>query len=278
MKLVTFVHDGKEAAGILSEDGRTVYDTGFGSMNELIESGQTAEAGEAFDAAAVEILSPIPRPRQDVICLGINYTDHAKESASFNDDFALETKEKAIYFAKRVNFAPGNGAEIESHRDIEDKVDYEVELAVVIGKPARNVSREDAWDYIFGYTVLNDMSARDHQTGHKQWYFGKSFDDFTPIGPCIVTEDEFERPPKRVITAKVNGELRQNSTTDMLIHGVDEIIEDLSRGMTLLPGTIIATGTPSGVGMGMDPPGFLEAGDVVTCEIEGIGILENKLK
>jgi 2-keto-4-pentenoate hydratase/2-oxohepta-3-ene-1,7-dioic acid hydratase in catechol pathway len=289
MKLVTFVHDGKEAAGILSEDEKTVFDTGFGSMNDLIDAcaegeegcvkaALAIEKGEAFAAADVDILSPIPRPKQDVICLGINYTDHATESASFNDDFALETKEKAIYFSKRVNLAPGHGMEIESHSDIEGQIDYEVELAVVIGKPARNVKREDVWDYIFGYTVLNDMSAREHQTGHKQWYFGKSMDDFTPIGPCIVTEDEFERPPKRRITSKVNGELRQDSTTDMLIHGVAEIIEDLTSGITLLPGTIIATGTPSGVGMGMDPPNFMELGDVVTCEIEGIGILEYKLK
>lgn len=278
MKLVTFVHDGKEAAGILSEDEKTIFDTGFGSMNELIDSGETPEAGEAFAAADVEILAPIPRPKQDVICLGINYMDHAAESASFTDDFALETKEKAIYFSKRVNYAPGSGVEIESHKDIEGQVDYEVELAVVIGKEARNVSKEDAWDYIFGYTVLNDMSAREHQMGHKQWYFGKSMDDYTPIGPWIVTEDQFERPPKLKITSKINGELRQNNTTDMLIHGIDEIIEDLTSGMTLLPGTIIATGTPSGVGMGFDPPKFLDRGDVVTCEIEGIGILENKLK
>ncbi|MBQ3925289.1 MAG: fumarylacetoacetate hydrolase family protein [Firmicutes bacterium] len=281
MKLVTFVHGGKEAAGILSEDEKTVFDTGFGSMNDLIEAcaeGGSVEKGDAFAVADVEIIAPIPRPKQDVICLGINYTEHAKESATFHDDFSLEVKEKAIYFSKRVNLAPGSGMEIDSHKEIEDKVDYEVELAVIIGKPARNVKREDAWDYIFGYTVLNDMSARDHQTGHKQWYFGKSLDDFTPIGPCIVTEDEFERPPRRKITSKINGELRQDSTTDMLIHGIDEIIEDLTSGMTLLPGTIIATGTPSGVGMGMDPPCFLERGDVVTCEIEGIGILENKLK
>lgn len=281
MKLVTFVHDGKEAAGILSEDEKTIFDTGFGSMNDLIDAcaeGGSFEKGEAFAAADAEIIAPIPRPKQDVICLGINYTDHAEESASFNDAFSLEVKEKAIYFSKRVNLAPGSGMEIDSHKEIEDKVDYEVELAVIIGKPARNVKREDAWDYIFGYTVLNDMSARDHQTGHKQWYFGKSLDDFTPIGPCIVTEDEFERPPRRKITSKINGELRQDSMTDMLIHGIDEIIEDLTSGMTLLPGTIIATGTPSGVGMGMDPPCFLERGDVVTCEIEGIGILENKLK
>ncbi len=277
MKLVTFVHNGKEGAGILSEDGKTVYETGFGSMNELIRSGERPEKGAAIDAGAVSILAPIPHPAQDVICLGINYTDHAAEAASFSDSFSLEVKEKAIYFAKRVNTSPGPGAVIDSHRDIEEKVDYEAELAVIIGKEARKVPKEDAWDYIFGYTVLNDMSARDLQTGHKQWYFGKSLDDFTPTGPVIVTEDEFERPPARRITSRVNGELRQDSVTNMLIHGIDEIIADLSSGITLMPGTIIATGTPSGVAMGMENPVFLERGDVVTCEIEGIGVLENTL-
>lgn len=278
MKLVTYMYKGREGAGILSEDGRTIYETGFASMNELIASGERPERGKAFDAARAEILAPIPHPAQDVICLGINYMDHAAEAASFNDSFSLETKEKAIYFSKRVNRSPSPGAVIESHRDIEARVDYEAELAVIIGREARHVSREDAWDYIFGYTVLNDMSARDLQTGHKQWYFGKSLDDFTPTGPLIVTEDEFERPPARRITSKVNGKLRQDNMTNMLIHGIDEIIADLSRGITLMPGTIIATGTPSGVAMGMDKPVFLERGDTVTCEIDGIGVLENTLK
>ncbi len=278
MKLVTFVYEGKESAGILSEDGRTIYETGFASMNELIASGKIPVKGKAVEADKAQILAPIPRPAQDVICLGINYTDHAAEAAAFSDSFSLEVRESAIYFSKRVNRSPGPGAAIESHRDIEKKVDYEAELAVIIGKVARNVRKEDAWDYIFGYTILNDMSARDLQTGHKQWYFGKSLDDFTPTGPVIVTEDEFERPPARRITSRVNGELRQDSVTNMLIHGIDEIIADLSSGITLMPGTIIATGTPAGVGMGMEKPAFLERGDTVTCEIEGIGVLENTLK
>ena len=285
MKLVTYCYDGKEGAGILSEDEKTIFATGFSSMNDLIDAYAEGldlaaiEKGEAIAAADAKILAPIPRPKQDVICLGINYMDHAEESAKFaKDSFDLDTREAAIYFSKRVNEATAPGADIESHKDIEKKTDYEVELAVVIGKPARNVKKEDAWDYILGYTILNDMSARDIQMSRQQWYFGKSLDGFTPIGPWIVTEDEFERPPVLKITSKINGELRQNNTTDMLIHGVDEIIEDLTRGITLLPGTIIATGTPSGVGMGFTPQKFMEIGDVVTCEIEGIGVLENTLK
>jgi 2-keto-4-pentenoate hydratase/2-oxohepta-3-ene-1,7-dioic acid hydratase in catechol pathway len=159
-----------------------------------------------------------------------------------------------------------------------ERLDYEAELAIIIGKTAKNVKAEDAGDYIFGYTVLNDVSARVLQTTHKQWYFGKSLDGFTPIGPCITTADEIAFPPALKISATVNGELRQDATTDLLITGIPAIIEELSSGMTLLPGTIIATGTPAGVGMGFDPPKFLKAGDVVECTIEKIGTLRNTVR
>ena len=140
------------------------------------------------------------------------------------------------------------------------------------------MSAEEAFDYVFGYTVINDVSARNVQMGHSQFFFGKGLDGFTPIGPWIVTEDEFERPPKLDICTYVNGELRQKSNTEMLIRGVAELIEELSQGMTLKAGTIIATGTPAGVGMGFDPPKYMVPGDVVRCEIEGIGVLENPVK
>ena len=156
-----------------------------------------------------------------------------------------------------------------------ERLDYEAELAVIIGKTAKNVPAEQAEEYIFGYTVLNDVSARVLQTSHKQWYFGKSLDGFTPMGPAIVTADEIPFPPKLRISACVNGEVRQDSTTDLLITGIADIIAELSSGMTLLPGTIIATGTPAGVGMGFDPPKFLKSGDTVECSIEGIGTLRN---
>ena len=159
-----------------------------------------------------------------------------------------------------------------------ERLDYEAELAVIIGRAAKNVKAKDAMDYIFGYTVLNDVSARVLQAAHKQWYFGKSLDGFTPIGPCIVTADEIVFPPALHITARVNGELRQDSTTDLLITSIADIIEELSSGMTLLPGTIISTGTPSGVGMGFDPPKFLKPGDVVECTIDGIGTLRNTVR
>ena len=158
-----------------------------------------------------------------------------------------------------------------------DSLDYEAELAFIIGKDAKNVKEEDAFDYIFGYTIMNDVSARNLQTAHKQWYFGKSLDGFTPLGPVIVTKDEFDYPPKLDIKSYVNGELRQDSNTELLIFGIAHVVSELSKGMTLKAGTIISMGTPAGVGMGFVPPRFLKKGDVVTCEIEGIGKLTNTI-
>ena len=259
--------------GIL--EGETVRPLPVNSMVELIESGSIpAPAGETLLLADVELLAPIPRPRQDVICLGINYKAHADEAAGYDAAFVKE-KPIPIYFSKRVCEAVAPGGMIQSHPGLVERLDYEVELAVIIGKTAKNVPAAQAADYIFGYTILNDVSARVLQTAHKQWYFGKSLDGFTPIGPCIVTADEIAFPPALPIRARVNGELRQDSTTDLLITGIADIIAELSSGMTLLPGTIIATGTPSGVGMGFDPPRFLKSGDIVECEIEGIGVLRN---
>ena len=148
---------------------------------------------------------------------------------------------------------------------------------MIIRKDAYCVSEEEAKDYIFGYTVINDVSARDVQTRHKQWYFGKSLDGFLPMGPCIVSADEIAYPPKLPIRSYVNGELRQNSNTELLIFDIDHVISELSQGMTLQAGTIIAMGTPAGVGMGFEPPKFLKTGDVVTCEIEGIGRITNPI-
>ncbi len=154
----------------------------------------------------------------------------------------------------------------------------EFALAVVQGRDAKNVTEAEAFDYVFGYTIVNDVSARNLQTGHKQWYFGKGLDGFTPMGPCIVTKEAFPQPPAQAIRTWVNGQLRQEAVTDQLIFSIPHILRELSQGMTLQAGTIIATGTPAGVGMGFDPPRFLRAGDVVRCEIEGIGVLENTVE
>ena len=274
MKLVTYLYKDREQVGLL--EGDTVRPLPYADMTALIEAKDlsAAPAAESLPLSAVQLLAPIPRPRQDVICLGINYKAHAQEAQQYRAEFKKE-RPIPIYFSKRVTEAVGPDGYIESHPGLVERLDYEVELAVIIGKRAKNVPAEKAADYIFGYTILNDVSARVLQTSHKQWYFGKSLDGFTPIGPCIVTADEIAFPPKLKISASVNGELRQDSTTDLLVTSIADIIAELSSGMTLLPGTIIATGTPSGVGMGFDPPKFLKSGDVVECTIEGIGTLRN---
>lgn len=279
MKLVTFLHNGVQKVGVLSADEQAVAPLPYSDMLSLIEANalSAADAAESVPLSAVTLLAPIPRPRQDVICLGINYKAHADEAEQYSTEFKKE-RTIPIYFSKRVTEAVAPGGFIESHPGLVERLDYEAELAVIIGKTCRNVPAEQAADYIFGYTVLNDVSARVLQTSHKQWYFGKSLDGFTPIGPCITTADEIPFPPRLKISAAVNGETRQDSTTDLLITGIADIIAELSSGMTLLPGTIIATGTPSGVGMGFDPPKFLKPGDVVECRIEQIGTLRNTVK
>ncbi|PAF54505.1 fumarylacetoacetase [Helicobacter sp. 13S00482-2] len=223
------------------------------------------------------LAAPIPCPAQEIICLGINYLDHAQESAKFKKEvFEGKTKE-AVYFGKRVNEATPDGGIIPSHKDITEKLDYEVELGVIIGKDAWKVKRENAFECVFGYTIINDISARDVQMKHKQWYFGKSLEGCTPMGPCIVTKDEFSIPPIMKISSYVNNELRQKSSTDLLIFGIDYVIEELSKGMVLKAGSIISMGTPSGVGMGFEPPKFLKSGDIIECHIEGIGSLKNTI-
>ena len=276
MKLVTYRLEEALCVGVMDETLSAIHPIpGCSDLTALIASGAPIEpAEETISVFDVELLSPIPHPAQDVICLGINYYDHAAESDAVTGK-SDNVPKNPIYFAKRVNEAVAPGASIDSHSDIVADLDYEAELAVVIGKPAYNVSKEDALDYVFGYTILNDVSARTIQSKHQQWYRGKSLDGFTPIGPWIVTKDEFDVTQPMKIQSYVNGELRQNSTIDMLIFDTAYCISELSHGMTLQPGTIISMGTPAGVGMGFDPPKWLLPGDTVKCVVEGIGELEN---
>lgn len=284
MKLITYRQNGAEHVGALTEDGTGVLPLPVPDMNTLIETMTfeglrsavaAAERGSALALSDVELLAPIPRPRQDVLCLGMNYLAHAEEAARYSADAFRKERPVAVYFSKRVSEAGKPDGVIPRHAGLTDRLDYEAELAVVLGRTARDVKAADAADCIFGYTVLNDVSARDLQTGHKQWYFGKSLDGATPMGPVLVTADEIAYPPALEITCRVNGELRQQSNTSLLITSIGQILEELTAGMTLLPGTIIATGTPAGVGMGFDPPKFLQSGDVVECAIEGIGTLRS---
>lgn len=248
------------------------------SLEELVNIVKSCSKNiEAIDLEKVKLCAPIPRPKQDVICLGINYLAHAEESARYKKEVFERERVYPIYFSKRVNLAVADGDSVDSHRDMFENLDYEAELAVIIGKTSKNLTKENAKSHIFGYTILNDISAREIQTRHKQWYFGKSLDKFTPMGPCILTADEVQYPPALNIKSYVNGELRQNSNTNLLINDIDYILCELTQGITLLPGTIISTGTPAGVGMGFEPPEFLKPGDEVCCEIEGIGKLVNPI-
>ena len=287
MKLVTYQYEGNERVGALTADGAAILPLPYPDMNTLIESASFADllsaasaaesSGASVPAAEAVLLAPIPRPRQDIICLGMNYRDHLTEAANYDSAFAKE-RPVTVYFSKRVSQAVAPEGFIERHAGLTERLDYENELAVILGRAARDVKAADAADYIFGYTIVNDVSAREVQTAHKQFYFGKSLDGFTPMGPCITTADEIAFPPALTLTTLVNGELRQNSNTSLLLNSIAEIIEELSSGMTLLPGTIIATGTPAGVGMGFETPKFLASGDVVECTIEGIGTLRNTVR
>lgn len=241
----------------------------------LLSNAENAPADAAVALDAVHLRAPIPYPEQDVLCLGVNYADHAEESARFHAGSFKIDKKKAVYFSKRVNEASGASDPIPSHEGLVEELDYEVELGVIIGRDCRNVTEQEVEDVIFGYTVINDVSARDLQTTHNQWYFGKSLDGFTPMGPCILTADEVAFPPALTVSSTVNGEPRQHSNTDLFIHTITDIITELTRGMTLRAGTVIATGTPAGVGMGFVPPKFLKKGDKVICAVEGIGALTN---
>ena len=292
MKLYTIAADGREQVCVeaLQTERLIPVEQCLGyaaSMQELLEKASDADwqklreaassEREGFQKEAVRILAPIPKPRQDVICLGINYTAHAEEAERFQSETFGGERPWPIYFSKRCMYAPGDGEGIPAYEDLVDGLDYECELGVVIGKTAKGVSMQDAFEYVFGYTIINDVSARNLQSRHKQWYLGKSLDNFTPMGPCIVSKDEFPVPPALPIRSYVNGELRQNSTTNLLITPISRIVSELSTGMTLLPGTLIATGTPAGVGMGFTPPKFLKRGDEVICEIEGIGRITNPI-
>lgn len=294
MRLVTYEIEHREGLGVMSRDGKWIFplrsmDMDYKTMQQLIENISESEKQlleymssqdpykirGAAPIEEVKLLAPIPHPRQDVICLGINYMDHAEESARFKKEEFNGERPYAVYFSKRVNQAVNPGDGIPSHSDIVKDLDYEAEMAVIIGKEASHVPEDQVKDYIFGYTIINDVSARTIQNRHKQWYFGKSLDGFLPMGPCIATVDELEFPPKVQVQSRVNGELRQNENTSRLLFGVAYIVSELSQGMTLKPGTIIATGTPAGVGMGFNPPKFLKPGDVVECSVEGIGSITN---
>ncbi len=285
MKVAT-IRRGHAYFAALVEDGgvRLLVAPGNGGLADggllgLLTSGADlhAEAQEAEASAmnAVTFAAPIPRPARNIFCVGKNYADHAKELAS--SVFKDTTPAFPMVFSKVPETVIGPGEPILIDPSISTAIDYEGELAVIIGTAGRNIAKADAMRHVWGYTIINDITARDLQQRHNQWLLGKSQDSFCPMGPWAVTADEIDLADT-AIRSFVNGEPRQNGNTRDLIFDVPTLIATISAGITLKPGDIIATGTPAGVGMGFDPPRYLKHGDVVRVEIDGIGALENPVR
>ncbi len=284
MRIATLAHQGRRRVGRVLADGATVelfaIDGTRGAL-PLIEARAAGAAWPDIDGrvalAEVQLVAPLPQPRRNLWCVGRNYHAHAKElQHSVFKDNAKAVDAWPIVFTKVPETVTGPGAPVRlPGAAISSQIDYEAELLVVIGRGGRNIARADAMGHVFGYSIVNDVTARDVQMRHGQWDLGKSFDGFCPMGPWIVTADEMDGRDTRV-RCWVNGELRQDARTTDLIFDLPTLIETCSRGITLLPGDVIATGSPAGVGMGMTPPRWLGHGDVVRIEIDGIGVLENR--
>ena len=284
MKLLMFRHDGKPRLGALrpghedevvdlsevAVDVLAVIDSGEHGLAQARKVAADAKRGISLDD--VKLLPPIDSPRGNIIAMGRNYQKHAEETATDGD-----VKAPTI-FTKAITSITGPYDDIQIDPSISDKLDWEVELGVVIGKRGANITRRDAMDHVFGYFVLNDVSARDIQNGWGGQYFkGKSLDRSCPTGPWVVTKDEVPDPGNLTLHLTLNGVVKQDGNTEDMIHPVDAIIEWSSKGMTLLPGALIATGTPDGVGFARTPPEYLKAGDVMETEVTGIGILRNRI-
>ncbi|MBO2534305.1 fumarylacetoacetate hydrolase family protein [Rummeliibacillus suwonensis] len=239
---------------------------------KLVRAAQQLEDPSQFkrDFSEIEWLAPIPRTTKNIICIGKNYNEHAKEMG------ADHAPEDIVVFTKAPTSIAADEQTLSVHADITSALDYEGELAVVIAKKGKNIPKSLAFDYVFGYTIANDITARDLQTKHKQFFLGKSLDGACPMGPYLVTKDEIPNPQNLTVVTKVNDEVRQNGSTGDMMHTVEELIVEISKIVTLEPGDVILTGTPAGVGKGMNPPQFLKAGDIVKVSIEGIGTLVNR--
>jgi 2-keto-4-pentenoate hydratase/2-oxohepta-3-ene-1,7-dioic acid hydratase in catechol pathway len=269
--------------GALRQGGlQALIEGGASALAELAGLVGRANGGEAsLSALAVTdptLLAPLPTPRKNVFCVGRNYAEHIAEGARAQNTTVAVT-EVPVYFTKPCTAVIGPGATVPIFPHLSTQIDYEVELAIIIGTAGRDIPKERALDHVWGYTILNDITARDVQRRHGGQYFkGKGLDGSCPMGPVIVTGDEVANPQALALRCLVNGEVRQNSTTAQMIFDIPTLIASLSEGLTLEPGDILATGTPSGVGYAMTPPNFLKDGDEVTCEIEGIGRLTNPVR
>jgi 2-keto-4-pentenoate hydratase/2-oxohepta-3-ene-1,7-dioic acid hydratase in catechol pathway len=293
MKVAAYWWGGKRHVGRLSEDGAELTPLALGEaghalgalalIDYLVEGKRLPpNAGPRLPLSAVRLDAPFPRPRRNIFCVGKNYREHAKEFAASGFDTSVTTPAEAvpevpIIFSKVPDCVIAPGAAIRIPAGVSEAIDYEAELAVVIGRGGRGIRAARAMEHVWGYTVVNDVTARDWQHRHKQWLMGKSFDTFCPMGPCAVDAGELDARDTRV-RCWVNGELRQDARTRDLIFDIPTLIETISAGITLMPGDLIATGTPAGVGIGFDPPRYLRGGDSVKVEIDGIGVLENPVE
>lgn len=295
MKLVSFRRGSKVRIGAITEDSSEIVDFSIAAprlpadMSSFIEGGDRALAAAAKALTTNEkearipykrakLIAPIPSPRRNIICVGKNYYEHAREfdASGFNataDADAIPAD--PIIFSKANPTVCGPGDEIPAYLDHSKSTDYEVELAVIIGTGGRGISKRNAMKQVYGYTIVNDVTARILQQQHKQWFIGKNIDNFCPMGPYLATTGEIANIKKSRVQSYVNGELRQDSVVKDLIFDIQTLISTLSKGMTLIPGDIIATGTPASVGISFKPPRFLKKGDICTLSIDGLGTLEN---
>ncbi|MEH7383663.1 fumarylacetoacetate hydrolase family protein [Bacillus sp. JJ1533] len=300
MRFVTAEKNGKQFIGLVNEtldqvldlkaiemqmDGSSIIPE---TMTEAISQGKPflekvdhlkmwalthPDADGVFPIEDLTIKAPIPRPSKNILCVGKNYADHAIEMGS-----AKDIPEHVMMFTKAPTTVVGPDEVVLNHRNITEQLDYEGELAVVIGKEGRGIQESEAMEYVFGYTIINDITARDLQSRHKQFFLGKSLDTTCPMGPMLAHKSLIPNPSQLSVTTKVNGEVRQAGNTSQFIFPIEKIISVISQGMTLEPGDIIATGTPAGVGKGFNPPRFLKAGDLIEITIDGLGTLRNKIE
>lgn len=296
MRFATLKKEENYFIGVLTNDDRVINisdifsDMKDSSMVQFIEKYDNSIANKIKNVLAgdisniampldeVKLCSPIRKPIHDILCVGVNYKDHLEETKNSFNESGFVKPTNTVYFSKRATEIIGQDDTIKSRLDIDDHLDYEVELAVIIGKKCTNVNLLDVEDVIFGYSILNDISSRQLQQKHLQWYRGKSIDTYTSMGPWIVTKDEIPFPVELNVKSTVNGEIRQSSNTKLFLENIPSLISEFSTGITFEPGDIIATGTPSGVGMGYNPPRFMKKGDNVVCEIDRIGYLKNTVE
>lgn len=290
MKIAAFLHQGQPGVGIVSADLASVQpfdmsaaERALGALpviERLAEGLGLPALLPAVPMADLHLTAPLPKPRRNIFCVGKNYFEHAREFAGSGFDSSAKSGGDIpafpIYFSKVPESVVGPDAAVEMPA-ASSAIDYEAELTVVIGKGGKGISKADALQHVWGYTIINDVTARDWQGRHSQWLLGKSFDTFCPMGPWLVSADELDGTHTRV-RCYVNDELRQDASTTDLIFDIPTLIETLSAGITIYPGDLIATGTPVGVGIGFKPPKYLKSGDMLRVEIDGIGALSNPVR